>query len=152
MAEPLPDNGEAPVIVNVAEAAMHMYGAAIESLPHPDDPEFAHKADVILTGLRKLQTALTEGADRGRSTPSVIVALSGVRNCYDELMERVVAGSGSTLGQQLYVARRRAKLSAQETANGAGLDAALLDALEAGETPDEDQAARMKALVAALGG
>jgi hypothetical protein len=152
MAEPLPDDGEAPVIVGLAEAGMHMYTAAIEALPDSEDSEFPQRAAVILVGLRKLQTSLTEAAGRGRATPSVIVALSGVRSCYDDLMERVAAAPGSSLGQQLYVARRRAKLSAHETANGAGLDADFLDAVEAGETSTEDEAARIKALVAALGG
>ena len=59
---------------------------------------------------------------------------------------------GATLGQQLYVVRRRAKLSAQETANGAGLTADLLDAIEAEEIPTDDEAARIKELLAALGG
>ncbi len=152
MAEPMPDDGEAPVIVSVADAAMHMYTAAIESLPGSDDPEFQQRAGVILAGLRKLQTGLTEAGRRGRAAPSVVVALSGVRTCYDDLMERVAAAPGSTPGQQLYVARRRAKLSANETANGAGLDARLLDAVEAGETPTEEEAARIKTLVAALSG
>src|SRR5271166_1243058 len=111
MDEPLPDDGEAPVIVSLADAAMHMYTAAIESLPHSDDSEFQHRAGVVLAGLRKLKTGLTEAGRRGRSTPSVVVALSGVRTCYDDLMERVAAAPGSSLGQQLYVARLRAKLS-----------------------------------------
>jgi hypothetical protein len=152
MAEPLPDDGEAPVIVSLADAAMHMYTSAIESLPDANDSVFTERAGVILAGLRKLKAALKEAARRGRGTPSVIIALSGVRSCYDELMERVAPAPGSTLGQQLYVARRRAKLSAKETANGAGLDARLLDAIEAGETPTEDEAARIKDLIAALGG
>jgi hypothetical protein len=50
------------------------------------------------------------------------------------------------------VARRRAKLSAQETANGAGLRADLLDELEAGEIPTEDEAVKIKGLIEALGG
>jgi hypothetical protein len=152
MAEPMPDDGEAPVIVSLADAAMHMYNAAIESLPDSGDSEFQQRAGVVLAGLRKLKTGLKQAARRGRATPSVIVALSGVRTCYDELMERAAGAPGSTLGQQLYVARRRAKLSAKETANGAGLDARLLDAVEAGETPTEEEAGRIKTLVAALGG
>ncbi|GBE67127.1 hypothetical protein MFM001_35890 [Mycobacterium sp. MFM001] len=146
------DDGEAPVIVSLVEAAMQMFTASIEALPDSGDPEFSGRAGVILSGLRKLQTALTEAASRGRSTPSVIVALSGVRTQYDELMERVAEGPGATLGQQLYVTRRRAKLSAQETANGAGLTADLLDALEADEQPTDDEAAKIKELIAALGG
>jgi hypothetical protein len=79
--------------------------------------------------------------------PGVIVALSDVRQRYDDLMERAATAPGSTLGQQLYVARRRAKLSAQETANGAGLRADLLDELEAGEIPTEDEAVKIKGLI-----
>ena len=107
---------------------------------------------MILSGLRKLQTALTKAASRGRATPSVIVSLSGVRTRYDDLMAMAAEAPGATLGQQLYVVRRRAKLSAQETANGAGLTADLLDAIEAEEIPTDDEAARIKELLAALGG
>lgn len=146
------DDGEAPVIVSLVEAAMQMFTASIEALPDSSDPEFSGRAAVILSGLRKLQAALTKAASRSRATPSVIVALSGVRTQYDNLMTVAAEAPGATLGQQLYVTRRRAKLSAQETANGAGLQADLLDALEAGETPTDEEAARIKELIAALGG
>jgi hypothetical protein len=146
------DDGEAPVIVGMADAAMHMFTAAIDALPDPGDPEFSGRAGVILSGLRKLQDSLTHAAARSRSTPAVIVALSGVRLCYDDLMARAASSPGATLGQRLYTARRRAKLSAEETANGGGLRADLLDEVEAEETPTEDEAARIKDLIAALGG
>ena len=55
------------------------------------------------------------------------------------------------MGQQLYAARIRAKLSALEVANGGGLRGDLLDDLEAGETPTEEEAAKVKELIAALG-
>ena len=147
-----PDDGEAPVIVSLVEAAMQMFSAAIDALPDNSDPEFSGRAVVILSGLRKLQTALTKAASRGRATPAVIVALSGVRTRYDDLMALAADAPGATLGQQLYAVRRRAKLSAQETANGAGLTADLLDAIEADEIPTDDEAARIKELLAALGG
>jgi hypothetical protein len=146
------DDGEAPVIVSLVEAAMQMFTASIDALPGSGDPEFSGRAAVILSGLRKLQAALTTAATRGRATPSVIVALSGVRTQYDDLMAMAAEAPGATLGQQLYVTRRRAKLSAQETANGAGLRADLLDALEADETPTDDEAGKIKELIAALGG
>jgi hypothetical protein len=146
------DDGEAPVIVSLVEAAMQMFTAAIDALPGTNDPEFSDRAAVILSGLRKLQAALTKAATRGRATPSVIVSLSGVRARYDDLMAMAAEAPGATLGQQLYVVRRRARLSAQETANGAGLSADLLDAIEADEIPTDDEAARIKELLAALGG
>jgi hypothetical protein len=147
-----PDDGEAPVIVSLVEAAMQMFSAAIDALPENHDAEFSGRAGVILAGLRKLQTALTKAASRGRATPSVIVSLSGVRTRYDDLMTRAAEGPNATLGQQLYVVRRRAKLSAIETANGVGLRADLLDAIEAEEIPTDEEAARIKELLAALGG
>jgi hypothetical protein len=147
-----PDDGEAPVIVSLVEAAMQMFSASIDALPDTSDPEFSGRANVILSGLRKLQAALTKAASRGRATPSVIVSLSGVRTRYDELMAMVAESPGATLGQQLYVVRRRSKLSAIETANGAGLSADLLDAIEAEEVPTDDEAAKIKELLAALGG
>jgi hypothetical protein len=146
------DDGEAPVIVSLVDASMQMFTTAIDALPHTNDPDFSGRATAILSSLRKLQMALTKAASRGRATPSVIVSLSGVRACYDDLMAMVADSPGATLGQQLYVVRRRAKLSAQETANGAGLTADFLDAVEADEIPTDAEAARIKELIAALGG
>lgn len=148
----MPNEGEAPVITGMADAAMHMYDAAIDALPGPSDPDFSERASVILAGLRKLQRSLTEAAGRSRSTPSVVVALSDVRKRYDELMEKAATGPNATLGQRLYVARGRAKLSTKEAANGVGLRKDLIEAVEAEETATEEEATRIKDLIAALGG
>ena len=147
-----PDHGEANIIVGMAEAAMHMYTAAIDSLPNAGDIEFPSRAQVILSGLRKLEGTLTDAAARSRRSPEVVVALSDVRRQYDGLMARVAAAPGSTLGQQLYVARRNASLSAQEAANGIGLRADLVEKLEAGKAPTEEEAVKIKELIRALGG
>jgi hypothetical protein len=152
MAEIPPGEDEAQVIVAVADAAMHMYRAAIDSLPRVDHPKFHNRAQVILSGLRKLQTSLAEAAGRNRSTPSVIVALSEARRRYDEVMTSAAEAPGATLGQRLYVARMRAKLSAQEVANGAGLPADVLDALEAGQQPSQEDEPKLKELLAAIDG
>jgi hypothetical protein len=147
-----PDAGEANIIVGMADAAKLMYTSAIDTLPNDGDMEFPSRVEVILSGLRKLRGTLTEAAERSRPTPEVVVALSEVRRQYDGLMVRAAAAPGSTLGQQLYVARLHAKLSAQEAANGIGVRAGLLDELEAGETPTDEEAVRIKELIAALGG
>ena len=136
----------------MADAAMHMYGAAIDALPDHSDPDFPDRVGVILAGMRKLQGTLTDAAGRSRVTPTVIVALSGVRRCYDELMENAAAGPNATLGQRLYVARGRAKLSTKEAANGVGLRKDLIEAVEAEEPAGEDEITRIKDLIAALGG
>ncbi|BBX33450.1 hypothetical protein MMAGJ_27320 [Mycolicibacterium mageritense] len=152
MADSAPNDGEAPVIVGLSDAAMHMYVAAIDSLPPVTEPEFAERAAVVLSGLRKLQGSLSEAASRSRVTPSVIVALSGVRRQYDELMTTAAEGPGATLGQRLYVARGRAKLSTAEAANGVGLRQDLIEAVEAEEPATEAETAQIKDLIAALGG
>lgn len=152
VAESVPNDGEAPVIVGLADAAMHMYTAAIDSLPEPADPEYPDQVGVVLAGLRKLQGSLAEAAARNRVTPAVIVALSGVRTRYDELMAVAANGSGATMGQRLYVARLQAKLSAREAANGVGLRADVIEAVEAEEPATEGEAVKIKDLIAALGG
>jgi hypothetical protein len=145
-----PHEGEAQTIVNLAEAAMHMYRAAIDSLPFPEDKKFQKRAEVVLTGMRKLRAALTEAASHSRPTPTVTTALSDVRRRYDDLMERVAAAPGATLGQQLYTARVYAKLTAQEAANGVGLRPDLPDELEAGVTPTDKETPLVQQLIAAI--
>ncbi|MCV7282030.1 hypothetical protein H7J88_20585 [Mycolicibacterium flavescens] len=129
-----------------------MYGAAIDALPDHSDPDFPDRVGVILEGMRKLQGSLTEAAGRSRTQPSVIVALSGVRRRYDELMENAATGPNATLGQRLYVARGRAKLSTKEAANGVGLRKDLIESVEAEGPANEEETSRIKDLIAALGG
>ncbi|MGV9800013.1 hypothetical protein ACWDTP_18395 [Mycobacterium sp. NPDC003449] len=129
-----------------------MYTAAIDALPPVGDSAFPERAAVVFSGLRKLQTSLSEAAGRSRVTPSVIVALSGVRGRYDELMVTAAEGPGATLGQRLYVARQRAKLSTTEAANGIGVRQDLIEAVEAEEHVTGDESAQIKELIAALGG
>jgi hypothetical protein len=75
-----------------------------------------------------------------------------VRTRYDALMAHVATAPGAGLGQQLYVTRINAKLSAAEVANGAGLNPELLDAFEAGATPNDEEAAKINEAITALGG
>jgi hypothetical protein len=142
--------GEAQTIVNLAEAAMHMYKAAIDSLPFPEDKKFQKRAEVVLTGMRKLRAALTEAASHSRPTPTVMMALSDVRRRYDDLMERAADAPGSTLGQQLYNARIHAKLSAHEAAHGFGLRRELPDELEEGAKPNAQETPLVEQLIAAI--
>jgi hypothetical protein len=152
MAQLAPQERDSAIIVDLAEAAMHMYTAAIDALPFAEDRKFHKRADVVLSGLRKLRAALTDAASTSRPSPAVIVALSNVRRRYDSLMEHAAAAPGSSLGQQIYVTRVHAKLSATEGANGAGLRDDLLDELEAGGTPTDEEATKIKEAIAALGG
>ncbi len=152
MGQPVSQEGDSSIIVSLSEAAMHMYTAAIDALPFQEDTKFHKRADVVLSGMRKLRAALTDAASTSRPSPAVIVALSNVRKRYDALMEHAAAAPGSSLGQQIYVTRVHAKLSDQEVANGAGVRADLLDELEAGATPTDEEAAMIQEAIAALGG
>jgi hypothetical protein len=60
MAGPASLEGDSSIIVNLSEAAMHMYTAAIDALPFAEDKKFHKRADVVLSGMRKLRAALTE--------------------------------------------------------------------------------------------
>jgi hypothetical protein len=150
MAEFDPHEGEAQTIVNLAEAAMHMYRAAIDSLPFPEDKKFQKRAEVVLTGMRKLRAALTEAASHSRPSPTVMMALSDVRRRYDDLMERAAEAPGASLGQQLYTARIHAKLTAHEAAYGVGLSPDLPDELEFGGTPSDKETPLVQQLIAAI--
>src|SRR3954452_12080183 len=152
MGQPVPQEGDSSIIVSLSEAAMHVYTAAIDALPFAEDRKFHKRADVVLSGMRKLRTALTDAASTSRPSPAVIVALSNVRRRYDALMEHAAAAPGSSLGQQLYVTRVHAKLSAEEVANGAGLPNHLPDGLEAGGTPNYNEASKLRDTIASLGG
>jgi len=143
---------DSSIIVSLSEAAMHMYSAAIDALPFAEDKKFHKRADVVLEGMRKLRTALADAASSNRPSPAVVVELSNVRRRYDSLMEHAAAAPGSSLGQQLYVTRIHAKLSAEEVANGAGLRIELPDELEHGGTPNDHDAAKIRDTIAALGG
>jgi hypothetical protein len=138
------------IIVNLAQAAMQVHASAVDALPATNDTAFHKRADVVLSGLRKLQTALTDAARTDRSTLSVLAALGEVRSHYGSLMAVAAEAPGASLGQQLFVACRRAHLTADEVAISGGLGRDLLDELEAGKTPTADEARKIKDIIAAL--
>jgi transcriptional regulator with XRE-family HTH domain len=150
--EPAADEGAASLIVETVDVTMKTFGAAIASLPADDDPEFSERAAVILADLRKLETVVARAAQRSRGSADVVLALRAVRGSYDDLMFRAAAAPSATLGQRLYVARRRANLSAAETANAAGIPAELVDAVEAGEAAGDADTAKLSALISSLDG
>ncbi len=150
--EPAADDGTASLIAGTVEVAMATLGSAIESLPADDDPEFSPRATVILAELRKLESVVARAAQHSRGTPDVVLALRTVRGCYDDLMFRAAAAPGATLGQRLYAARRRANLSAAETANAAGLPVELVDAVESGEPAADTDTAALTGLIDSLDG
>ncbi|RDH77374.1 transcriptional regulator [Mycolicibacterium moriokaense] len=150
--EPPADDGTASLFAGTVDVAMTTLGAAIESLPAASDPDFCDRATVILTDLRKLESVVARAAQRSRGTADVVLALRTVRGAYDELMFRAAGSAGATLGQRLYAARRRANLTAAETANAAGLPVEMVDAVEAGEPATESDTTTLNRLIASLDG
>jgi transcriptional regulator with XRE-family HTH domain len=150
--EPPPDDGAASLIVGAVDVAMKTFAAAIDSLPEDEDAEFCPRATVILSDLRKLEGVVARAARRSRGTPEVVLALSTVRGCYDRLMFRTAAAPAATLGQRLYAARRRANLTAAETANAASLPEELVDAVEAGKPAGDEDTVKLKDLITSLNG
>jgi transcriptional regulator with XRE-family HTH domain len=144
--EPPADSGTASLIAGTVEVAMTTLGAA------DDDPDFAGRATVILAELRKLEAVVARAAQHSRGTPDVVLALRTVRGCYDDLMFRAAAAPGATLGQRLYAARRRASLSAVETANAAGIPVELVAAVEAGEPAADADTSALNDLIDSLDG
>ncbi len=150
--EPEPDTGEAPLIVGAVDVAMKTFAAAIDALPDASAPEFAERVAVMLSDLRQLEGVVGRAARQSRGMAAVVMALSAVRTQYEQLMFRAAAAPGATLGQRLFAARRRANLSAAETANAVGVTAQLIEAVEAGQPVTDDDAAAISAFLAQLGG
>jgi transcriptional regulator with XRE-family HTH domain len=147
-----PDTEQAPLIVGAVDVAMKTFAAAIDTLPDVSAPDFTDRAAVILSDLRQLEAVVARAARQSRGMPAVVMALSAVRTRYESLMFKAAAAPTATLGQRLFAARRRANLSAAETASAVGCSPQLIEAVEAGRPVTDDDAAAISAVLAQLGG
>ncbi|BBZ37186.1 helix-turn-helix domain-containing protein [Mycobacterium conspicuum] len=148
--EVLTDTIGAPLLADTVELAMHTLTAAIAELPDASDPAFTAKATAVLADLRKLERLAATAARNSRGTPSVVLALSGVRRSYNDLMMRAARAPAATLGQRLYGARHRAELSLEEAANAVGLPPTVLEDAEAERAIAPDAVAAVESLIAQL--
>jgi len=145
-----PTQSDAALIVDAVDVAIGTVDAALKNLPGDDHPKFGQYARTVLADLRRLETVTARAVRSSHGSPAVIKSLAAVRRRYDELMTRAAAAPGATLGQRLYIARRRANLSAAETAAALGAPADLVIAVE-GETPTPvDMRSRIEELIAEL--
>lgn len=144
------DMAQEPLIIGAVDVAMKTFSAAVDGLPSPDAPDFTERIGVVLADLRELEDVVARAARQSRGTPAVIRALSAVRKRYDALMFRAAAAPTATLGQRLYVARKRADLSRAETAHAAGLPPELIDAVEAEVPITDEDATRVAALISEI--
>jgi transcriptional regulator with XRE-family HTH domain len=140
----------APLMAEAVEVALTTINTAIESLPAPSEPDFSHRATSILADLRKLEAVAAGAARSAKGAPEVALVLSAVRRCYKDLMLRAARAPGATLGQRLYAARYRAELTAEETANAAGVSVDVITAAEAEVPLDANTVAALSAALASL--
>jgi transcriptional regulator with XRE-family HTH domain len=145
-----PSSETTPLIVGAVDVAMKTFAAAIDTLPDVSAPDFTRRAAVILADLRELEAVVARAARQSRGMPAVVMALSAVRTRYETLMLRAAAAPNATLGQRLFAARRRANLTAPELANAVGLSAQLIEAVEAGHSVADADAAAIGAFLAQL--
>jgi transcriptional regulator with XRE-family HTH domain len=141
------EDGDTSLVSSTLELALARFDDAIGQLPKPIDIAYAPRAAPILVDLHKLEGLAARAVRHSQGAPAVIKALSTVRRRYDELMLQAAASPGATLGQRLYAARRRANLSAAETAAALGATAELIESIEAGEAVDSSTAARIDAFI-----
>ena len=113
-------DGAASLIAQAIVAAIDGCSLAIAALPPAGDPEFIERAAPILADLRQLEAIAVRATRISQITPELIQALSAVRRHRDELMTLGAGAPDAPLAQRLYAARRRANLSAEETARAAG--------------------------------
>ncbi|OBH85141.1 FHA domain-containing protein [Mycobacterium scrofulaceum] len=148
--ESFTDSVQAPLMAETVELAMHTLLTAISELPEPTHPDFSPKATKTLADLRRLERLASSAARNAKGSPSVILALSGVRRSYNDLMMRAARSPGATLGQRLYGARHRAELSLEEAANGAGLPVSVLEDAEAERSIAPEATRAIENLIAQL--
>jgi transcriptional regulator with XRE-family HTH domain len=144
------EDADAPLIVGAVDVALSTVNAAMANLPADDHPKFAEYAQAVLADLRRLEAITARAVRSTQGSPGVIKSLAAVRRRYDELMSRASAAPGSTLGQRLYTARRRANLTAEEAAAALGAPAELIVAVESETPPPGEMRAHIEELIAEL--
>lgn len=140
----------APLMAEAVEVALDSVGAAIESLPATSEQDFTLRVTRILADLRKLEGVAAGAARSAKGDPEVALVLSAVRKTYKDLMLRAARAPSATLGQRLFAARYRAELSAEETANAAGVPVDVITAAEAEVPLDPRTMAALSAACASL--
>jgi transcriptional regulator with XRE-family HTH domain len=125
--------------------------ATVDALPGDDDPAFAERARAALAELRKTEAIAARALRGSQGSSAVIRALRLVRMRYDDLMGRAARAAGASLGQRLYVARKRAALSVAEAAGILDMPPEVISAAEGEQAVSRAQAVAIERLIADLG-
>lgn len=142
--------GQPPYMTQALEVALNAIVNQIASLPAPSDADFAERAGPVLADLRKLEAVAANAARSATGAGEVVLLLSAARRQYREVMLRAARSPRATLGQQLFAARHRAELTAEEAANAAGLPVDAVAAVEAERPVGADTIAAVQELLATL--
>jgi transcriptional regulator with XRE-family HTH domain len=140
-------DGAASLIAQAIVAAVDGCSLAVAALPPAGDPEFIERAAPILADLRQLEAIAVRATRISQITPELIKALSAVRGHRDDLMTLGAGAPGAPLAQRLYAARRRANLSAEETARAAGVTEEMVVRAEAEEALPADVSDALETLI-----
>ena len=138
---------EVPLIAQAVVTAVHSLGAAIDTLPPLDDPDFTPRVTAILSDLRQLEAVAARATRISKVMPPLIKALSTVRQRIDELTLLGATAPGATLGQRLYATRRRGNLMIAETAQAAGVSEEIIGRAEAEEPVPADAVRAIESLI-----
>jgi transcriptional regulator with XRE-family HTH domain len=142
--------GSALLVAQAVAAAVDGCRLAIDALPPVGDSDFGHRLVSILADLRRLEAIAVQGTHLSRITPEFIKSLGAVRRYHEELMLLGATAPDAPLGQRLYAARRRANLSAEETAQAAGVAEDLIVRVEADEAVPVTAVNAIEALISQI--
>jgi transcriptional regulator with XRE-family HTH domain len=145
----VPGAVRAPLMSEALQVALSGVRTAIDVLPSNADPGYSAAVGAVLADLRRLLSLAERAA---RDAPDVVLVLSAVRRCYNDVMLRAARAPGATLGQRLFAARHGAELSAAEAAAAAGVDVGAVTAAETDAAVAAVDIAALEALITALRG
>jgi transcriptional regulator with XRE-family HTH domain len=146
----LTDTSGEPMLVQAIATGVNSIEAAIAGLPAPQDPDFSTRAASVAANLAQLEKLASKAAMEPQATPTTALTLAKIRRLNAQLIALAAQSPNATLGQRLRAARRRAQLSAAETASAAQVSTATIESIEADQTVSPEEQSKVAALIALL--
>lgn len=121
------------LMLDAVKLALSSASDKLKSLPAEGAPTFIAEARPVMASLRSLQALASRAVRANVGSNSAVKVLEDITTCFEDLMERVAAHPDASVGQKLYVARRKGHLSVQEVADILDVPSTMVAALEADE-------------------
>ncbi|MUL78952.1 XRE family transcriptional regulator [Mycolicibacterium sp. CBMA 226] len=148
---PAPASDPATLMAEAVKLALTSARDKLKDLPPDSAPSFIEEARPIMASLRSLQALASRAVRANVGSVSAVQALEDITACFEDLMGRVAAHPGASLGQKLYVARRKGQLSVQEVADILDMPATMVTTIEADEQElSDDYRERVEQLIRTL--